>query len=1833
MSYRIKNKNYTILWPISILKFCLPFFSVFFFGQIFLLLTTIFDCQNGKTYVSNELNCRTGLWFSIEAPLTLIAMIFFVLLSLITNTLYYKSTFVKYGSDVLKKTNCYPDISLIFNKIFIIILFILDDGREEEHWIILIILMVVTGLNTFCNFIYQNRLNTRLNNLNNIFGLMPFLGFLSLFIGKIFKDLGFNGAIFLFFSWGFFGILFLLFYKKKDLDFIFVNHKEINTPGEYLNYIHKFHSIILNKNNSRNDYTILKSFLSKKEENCFCMECPLKNYMDKSANEIDEIFPLFQFCEKLFEYGIAKFPNDITLKINYSMFLIFGMNYNKKALIVLNNINTSIFSFHDNYNIYRCQRLIDEYIMNKNSNKNVMHSFEFKKKVHDFKLLVSKNTSLYYDFWTLIIINKLNMNNNIDDLNKIGSEIIKLSEKIEEEYESLIKIKPDNYDLISFYYDFTENVLNDPEKNKKGKNNIYSTIYNNTFESQEIQFSNFDVNTLKEKDLFKYFILSGNKKTLANIIDYSMNLANIFGYTKEEIIGKNINYIIPEIFHNKHNKTLLDFNNKSVLNFYKELFMNDNYIPQYLETNVYALSKSKFLIPIELKIYFVQTEGNEFAYVVEVKKTKDYQKNLENIEDYDLKCVVLTDENFYIQTFTPNCVNYLELNDSYINSNYNIINYIKQLKIQYLKKINEILKPISLSNTIKSISYLDDSGGKIPLDNNISYLEKKRIKKELIESYRSEKHEITWTLMLNNSHNKNIPSEKNIFNHSVINNKDNNYYFLSHRNKIENNYIYEEVFLLEINEIILSKELVGYYFIFHNIPKELYDSDNFISFQINQHNKLERNSITRLKKYKYLFEINPTSFQNQQSKFRCQKYVQNKRCKSPRKTISKYKSIEKIQIFKYKRIASYNGTNNDRNRSSKNVKKYKVDIVNNEDDKDKEEISEKYIPECPFNFVFDFLNRTYRPDYGIKNEKGKTLNEILKFHELNKINSSRKMTNKEPEKKRKDESSSSLESEESEQSENEDKEYSSKTKSNFCHSVEISRVKPKIQRFSSINIKKKLNNNSVIIKEVNSDNLEKKQTEHKYDIFNAIYKVNITKIHYSIYDFNKDMVVDKNMIKISKIESIIKNAQLRFSTELNSSKEYPNNLFNNIYEDIKKEYSVKNKRENNKNINKNEIINNENIIGNKIMEAINKGKEEDNSFNLNKISFFLILILIACGCIFLYYELDLYSKSVQILSLIKEIISINYCNKMGLYFIRELTLLNTPDTGIIGGFYVIIPATNRTEYISIVKKNALDLFVESQLAMAEYIKSTFKISKNSEDLLSQTKLMTKIYSNSDLKSNLVENNIIINIVQLNSAFYNLVSSTSPVQQNHADLFNFVYNSLNNFEEAIDFLLKIYMKEVNIRAKSYEIIFEIQLFVYLFIYIIIYIIAIILHSKVVERKKRYIKIFLNIDSEFISLSINKCEQFINKFKLGEDCNIKEDEIVDNFDENESLIKSDKKSKKANTPLKQRTLKSNNKRRKSVFKCTKNLIIRIFLGIFLLITYSYFFFYGFLYSMSLNRMTVDISNFYFNLQHFHLTVIKYYNIYREYLFDNGSIIKNQTPYENLIRIEKEIYASWTNDIINISYFTRTFINDNDILNQLNKSLCSYNITDYFKSQEHCANILGNSYNQDYNTFVYGFIDEIRIKKNLIRVLSEHGMIIGDLSKYEVDTWHEKYYDFLNSERGKDLTQTTQFRLGLFNDGYFHTISNIYFINVILPCLNENRKILLEKITIVGKQKTFYVIISILLILCISIYMLYWMPMVTNLNKNICETKTMLKIIPMHILMADSTINNVLHISNKK
>jgi hypothetical protein len=172
MSVRIRNRQLNILWPIYILKFCLPFVSFTFFGQCFIALFSVFDCDGEYSYISTSLKCHSGVWFSILAPINVIILFFHCFIALITTSLYFKSIFINSNSDILKKTDSLPDNVFLITKIALNLLFLLDKNNENNHWIILFCCILFSSTNGYYTLYYQNRVNNILKILNNIFSLI-----------------------------------------------------------------------------------------------------------------------------------------------------------------------------------------------------------------------------------------------------------------------------------------------------------------------------------------------------------------------------------------------------------------------------------------------------------------------------------------------------------------------------------------------------------------------------------------------------------------------------------------------------------------------------------------------------------------------------------------------------------------------------------------------------------------------------------------------------------------------------------------------------------------------------------------------------------------------------------------------------------------------------------------------------------------------------------------------------------------------------------------------------------------------------------------------------------------------------------------------------------------------------------------------------------------------------------------------------------------------------------------------------------------------------------------------------------------------------------------------------------------------------------------------------------------------------------------------------------------------------------------------------------------------------------------------------------------------------
>ena len=110
MVYNIKNRKINLFFPLLILRICLPFISYFFFGQIFSFLISIFYCRKEESFESPYMQCLTGLWIYSIAPFAIIAMIFQTIIGFISNSLYYKPIFYRSGSDILQKSDSFPDI-------------------------------------------------------------------------------------------------------------------------------------------------------------------------------------------------------------------------------------------------------------------------------------------------------------------------------------------------------------------------------------------------------------------------------------------------------------------------------------------------------------------------------------------------------------------------------------------------------------------------------------------------------------------------------------------------------------------------------------------------------------------------------------------------------------------------------------------------------------------------------------------------------------------------------------------------------------------------------------------------------------------------------------------------------------------------------------------------------------------------------------------------------------------------------------------------------------------------------------------------------------------------------------------------------------------------------------------------------------------------------------------------------------------------------------------------------------------------------------------------------------------------------------------------------------------------------------------------------------------------------------------------------------------------------------------------------------------------------------------------------------------------------------------
>ena len=1784
MIYILKRKSTIFIgnYFIIILRLLLPFFSYFFFGQIFILLTSVYYCRKELLYESPYLHCLEGLWIYSLNPAARIAMVFQILIGFITNWLYYKPIFNKDCLDNLKKTDSTPDIVLMFTKIAITILFISDKGLESEHWAMLSFLVFVTGINAYFNLAYQNRHNKVLMNVSNFFCLILFLGYSSIFFGKIFRKIEFDGVVYIVVFNVIMILLFIFFIKKREIKFVNIDYKNINTSNEYLDYIYKYYQIIKNENN-RNSSVILKSLISKLEEKCYDSECPLNKFLESLNKGIECKYLLFQYCDKLFQYGIAKYKDNIALKNNYSIFLIAEMNNKKKSSMILNTIENQLLYFQMNYNIFRCKELINKSkIKESNDNFTITNYID---NFHELKKIIIKVTLFRSEFLSLILRNKIKHDDNFQKIYDLSLKIKKCNKNIDKIYSKLIKAKTNNIEIINLYSEYVEKVLEDEEK-FKNCHKIKKLIFSNAPNISKNSFSNFDVDILKEKNTFPYLIISSNLKNLGIIKDCSISLSKIFSYQKEELIGKHINILIPELFQKKHNIFLLEESKKNKMKFYEDLSKNKIYSPNYLEKEIYGISKSKFLIPVKLSIYFIKTEDNELAYIIEI------EKKIPLIDDEDnnhLKCCVLTDENFKIQSFSSNSIHYLKLNYNHINTNYEIINNIKEFREEYLIDINAT--QMSKSTTIRESSIMTHK--KMKKNLMLSSLVKS-IKTDILNKNFLQKSKITWIIDEDFNTNKNktrIIKKMNSMNYQ------NSSSFLGININLNDNTEEKELFM-EVKKIIFDRELIGYYFFFSKI-----NEDDIKKKAVYYRHSLKKPDIHKLmaKKGKTLNKI----------------YLSQK-------SISHYELDENNKSKKHKLRYSVDNLDN----LKFNGRLRSVDIADKKVKFEKKEKREKekydfipsnFIPNNTFNFLFNLHKLCYNLTNIIEDKnifedilKTEAMNKIKKFQylkysivyrnnkSLNKILSY--MTES-------DECSSSYSSE-----------HESSSKSISIENSNNMKKSHRLRNQTMNEDNKEIMENAIKEYELNGNQIKK-------NFFNDYYKVNINKIHFLKFDFYKEIFIEGDEIeKEPIIKKILSDTNNNEQSNGNDGL-YSNIVMANMYMDNIKEKQKK------KLIKKDYLINEQKILERKINKAINSKKDETQIKKLKISSFIYFITMIIMLLICIFFFLYSYKQLKGLLNLIRNAVKIKYCDNMSVFYVGESTLLNFNANKIEGGVFYNFPANqnNKEGYIYLMRKKIKELFLENESALQNLITSNMLLTKNTTNYLSKTFLNTDYIMN-DGSIEIISADIFTTLMQYNGAFYNLAFSPYYLEQNHSDILNFLHNSFNDYSRGINILIELYIYELENQVIIIEAIWICLLILFFIIYVTIY--SVVVHYFISTSKKRasYIEILYGIDEQILRTFISNCENFFKKMSKSHIImtNDDEEDIKDSFEENKSFCNKQKKKYKRESIsmigdkkeiTKNNNFKIKNKLPDNIFGFMKNF------GFFLLISYTFYIFNA-LYFIRLEQDATIISKYFYKTKDFHSKLIDIFAAFRQYIFDDSILIYNMLPFDYLDTNEKSSYDILSEDAEFINQFNQKFLSGNqEVKELLNQSFCSYNYTDKFISFDDCQTTIGQILKYDFSIVAANFIEELRINKFFVRYLLSTGIIKGSLNDYDQNIWLN---DPTIPKKGENDSRENIFRLDLYNNETIHAHLDLIFVNIILPYIDINRKYIIPSLSI--DNKDFYLFLTTVFygIFIFLIFFVFLLLKIRFINKYIYKTRNMLTLIPINIISSQKNIKQLLNLS---
>ena len=1606
-------------------------------------------------------------------------------------------------------------------------------------------LFVLSLLNLFIFISINPYYNTIIIKAYEILYSVFFWANAVLVLGKIFEKTNFDGCIGLFII-GIPIIFFLIITSDKIFKGnILFSINKLTNGIQAIKIIKQILYLIDTKDSNRSSKLVLTAYINQTEEKCIESDCPIKKYLSTLENsKIDAPVFLLQHCEDVFQYSISKFPLETKLRISYSFFLMDRLNKKKQASNELSSAENYPMTFEDEFIIFRYKKILEEYISNEGEeeeNLDVVSNLEYSNYYKSFKNSILKVSSLYIDFWTLLMNPNQDVHEDLTHLNDYGAEINKLVEDVNNSFIKIQKFKNNSSEVINFYSDFLNDILNDKEKSDKYKKLLQESenfVQTNTHKEKN---KILNIESLLLNDEYNYIILSAKPEKFGIITNISLGICPIFGYSKNEIIGKTIEFLMPDIYQKKHREVLKE----KLKEFKKNLFSTQEQKVTYNEIYTFGKNKSKYLIQINIRPILFQTETDEIFFIARL-----WQDKCSFSSSTKSTCFLITNNLLKIQYFTPNAITLLGITSNMINSTIEITEYIKQFYEEFLKYIvdhqqHSPEEKMQLKRAILIKKF------KNPVIINWK-------KPEIINrSPTNEPQKTSETNEYKNNYLFNLrKSTPNISNY-VINN-------LINTNIVNNNNKKSPSIIKTLTSSVIRKT-----------PTPISTPTNNL---VNINNNLHLNSNSNNQDDVFMLSVSIAKIKNCHEGF-IFKFEGLKSRQKPNLGTSIFNSFimphqKREDIIKKEStesLAYFKGNNLNKNYDFK--ERSLGDSITPKDSDNTFsnifKVDKNYIPESKNIFQLDFKNMSFY----IKNDE-ESIRDFLKEEAIKKIqniNDNNSFENEEEE-----------EEEEEESFENASSSLNSSEKNNISFSKK-EREKIKITLENSIKSK-------------NDD----------------YYKVNMTNIKYSKYDYVKLMVVDvPDYKKISQVETkITGEKENQFYRQNSNQSNNGNNKNNKGKNRLKTDFTKF------VNANNHDSKINQSIIIKQIEYSLGKEETQPSIIKLRIISFNVFLLLNSIGIALLIAILYCHKIIKENIILTENSFDLIVLNCKGVYYTRELILLNNEN-------YTKFPSNDREEYALNLTNETLNIFIKAHELITYIISSFLKISKKNIQFLNTEEIRTYIMDddyfifsyNMSLDNSFIESNSAL--FHIGHKNVNDIIPTNPY------VFYYIFNSLNDIFIAYKKQAESYLNEIDYNIKHSKLILIIILIICILVILLCNLLISFVYDQVAQRKESYLEVFFEIGTPVIRSSLEKCEKFIKK--INEE-NINDNESTDSFDND--IISSEKNSneiEKRNKEKGKRGIrKTNSSRETKVFKIIMGIFFNS-ISLFSILIFIFFLFWlndSKIYLLYYQRVT--------ELQSRHMML---FNALREYMFDENSKVNSSNSLD------------YTNGLLNIIYITQTdylryLTNKRNTIPGVFKkkfeeiflsSPCNYST--YFSSEQHCLNFMSKSPSFGIHVLISSFLEEIRILK--------------DSAEKRTQNQHLSNFTFnltlTGTEKGKKIYPSNSEDQIIYNDldsiqefliDDRHLNVNIMFIHLFLPFVNtliNELKICISR-GIKNTKITYIVLICFYISVIFTFYIFIWMPFQNNLSQTIFKTKNMLNIIPKEVLSELNNIHKLLDLGQK-